>query len=623
MSIPPRFLNELRDRLTLSDVIGKRVRLTRAGREFKGCCPFHNEKTPSFTVNDDKQFYHCFGCGAHGDVINFVIQHDNLSFIDAIESLAAEAGMQVPQQSPQEVQKARQEKSLYSLMEDATKYFEDYLQSSEADVARRYLKERGMSEDLMRSFRIGFSPADRHKIIGVLKEKGYTEQQMLDAGLLRKSQRDGSFYAFFRGRIMFPVMDMRGRIVAFGGRILPDHLRPPERGDYTPAKYMNSSDSSIFHKGRMLYGESQARQAAVDGHSLIVVEGYVDVMACVEGGFRGAVAPMGTALTDEQILKLWKMIPADSKVPVLCFDGDNAGRRAAFRACENILPLLQPDHSAKIAFLPDGQDPDSLIKGSGAQAFRKVMEGALPLVDFIWNYYTQGRSFKTPEERAGLTKIMDDMTARISNRTVQHYYKQVFRDKLYHHFRGQGGFGGQGKGKGGRGGFGGGAGRDARQGQGVQLRRPVVSKSRLIGQVLLVAAINHPALLERVEDDLMTLSFENNRFAEMRDMVIACFAEEESEMKSEVLQAKLSEAGYQSELDSLCSNAIYTHAAFCRPESDIADVFDGWDKMMAIMHDEAVAKEIQDAGKALAQDFSAEIEERMLALRKLGQNKED
>ncbi|HPF79020.1 MAG TPA: DNA primase, partial [Alphaproteobacteria bacterium] len=387
MSIPPRFMEELRSRLTLSDIIGRTVRLTRAGREHKGCCPFHNEKTPSFTVNDDKQFYHCFGCGAHGDVIGFTMQNGNLSFIEAVEALAAEAGMQVPAQSPQEIEKSKKEKSLYSLLEDATRWMEGQLRDPSNKEAYRYIVERGNTDEELSNFRVGYAPSDGQAVRKALQALGYSDAQMIEAGVLRAGKSGREPYAFFRERIMFPVTDRRGRVVAFGGRILPDHLRPPDQGDYTPAKYMNSSDTPLFHKGSQLYGEPRARQAAIDGQDIIVVEGYVDVMACVKAGYAGAVAPLGTALTEEQIMVLWRMIPDQRKVPILCFDGDNAGRRAAARACERILPLLKPDHSARFAFLPDGQDPDSLVNGQGKKALQSVLEAAMPLVDFIWLYH--------------------------------------------------------------------------------------------------------------------------------------------------------------------------------------------------------------------------------------------
>jgi len=418
-------MSELRDRVTLSEIVGRKVRLIRAGREFKGCCPFHKEKSPSFTVNDDKQFYHCFGCGAHGDAIEFVMQQDNLSFIEAIETLATQAGMQVPAQSPQEVAHAKLEKSLHSLMDEAASFFTHALyNTTEGHVPLAYVRDRGISEECLTAFRVGYSPADGQALRHHLKDKGYTEEQMIEAGVVRASQRGGAPYSFFRERLMFPVADKRGRIVAFGGRVLPG-----KAAENAP-KYINSADSSLFHKGRMLYAESHARTAAADGQPVIVVEGYMDVMACWQAGFKGAVAPLGTALTEDQILVLWKM----NALPVLCFDGDNAGRRAAGRACERILPLLKPDHSARFAFLPDGQDPDSLLRGQGQGALQSVLDSALSMVDFVWNHYTADHVFDTPEARAGLSKTLDDEVTRIADRGVQHYYKQAFRDRLYKAF---------------------------------------------------------------------------------------------------------------------------------------------------------------------------------------------
>jgi len=624
MSIPPRFLNELRDRLSLSEIIGKRVKLTRAGREFKGCCPFHNEKTPSFTVNDDKQFYHCFGCGAHGDVINFAMQHDNLSFIEAIEQLAAQAGLQMPEQTPQDIKKAREEKNLYTLMDEVTSYFEQTLQSPEGDVARNYMDDRGMGQSLRENFRVGFAPADRHAMIKLFKDKGYSDHQLMEAGLVRKSKRDGSLYAFFRDRIMFPVMDLRGRIVAFGGRILPDHLRPPDTGDYTPAKYMNSGDTAIFHKGRTLYGEAQARQAAHDGHTMLVVEGYVDVMACVEAGFRGAVAPMGTALTDDQILKLWKMIPSDKKNPVLCFDGDNAGRRAAFRAAENILPLLKPNHSAKIAFLPDGQDPDSLIKAKGAQAFRAVLESALPLVEFLWTHYTAQQAYDTPEERAGLSQTFDDLTSRIADRSVQNYYKQAFREKQFQFFRSQRSFnqgGNQGGNKGGNSGFKKGKWDNKPQVQ-VSLMRPAVSKLNRIAQIIMSTVINHPQILEKLEDEFMAFEMPDRMLQAMRDDIISAYADNPDIQRADLI-AELKAGGYESNLDSLLSNVIYTHAGFAKPETDISDVLSGWENIVTAAQDQAVETELRGMKQELMQNLSLDSEERMISLKKMGQKTDD
>ena len=568
-------MEELRGRLTLSDIIGRKVNLTRAGREFKGCCPFHNEKTASFYVNDDKQFYHCFGCGAHGDAIGFAMQHDNLSFIEAIESLAAEAGMQVPQQSPQDIKKAKEEKDLYSLMEEATRWMEAQLRDPSNKEAYRYITERGNTDEQLSRFRVGYAPADRQALRKALQAKGYTDQQMIEAGVLRPGKSGREPYAFFRERIMFPVPDRRGRVVAFGGRILPDHLRPPETGDYVPAKYMNSSDTPLFHKGGMLYGEPRARQAALDGQPLIVVEGYVDVIACTKAGFDGAMAPMGTALTEEQIMVLWRMIPQDSKVPVLCFDGDAAGRRAAARACDKLLPMLKAHHSARFAFLPDGQDPDSLVNSEGAKALANIIEAAMPLVEFLWVYHTAGQKFDTPEARAGLSKTLEQEALKIPDREVQHYYKQAFRERITKAFsqsytqsypQKRGGYNKNFD--------------NRQQNQGiVSIKRP-----RFTGEAnkLIAAAINHPAIFDVFEEEIGLLRVKEPRIDALRQAYIAIISENH-EVSREELLVELQKSGFESELRALLSDNLYALARFARPQAEYEEVCEGWRGMYDAM----------------------------------------
>jgi DNA primase len=601
MGIPTRFMNELRDRLALSDIIGRRMKLTRAGREFKGCCPFHHEKTPSFTVNDDKQFYHCFGCGAHGDVIGFVMEHDNLSFIDAVELLAAEAGMQVPKQTPQEIKKAKEEKDLYSLLEQASLFFENCLYDQKNKEALGYMVERG-SEKLLKPFRVGFSPEDPQALRMFLKEKGYTDTQMLEAGVLKASNKNKEPYAFFRGRIMFPVLDRRGRVVAFGGRILPDHLRAPDRGSFTPPKYINSSDSELFHKGRMLYSESHARQAAADGEPLIVVEGYTDVMALYKAGYKGAVAPLGTALTEDQILILWQILAAKDKTPILCFDGDNAGRRAAYRAAERMLPLLKPDQSALFAFLPTGQDPDSLIKTQGKKAFHSVLESAMPLVQFLWLSMTEGKEFNTPETKAGLSKKLNEKTERITDRSVQIYYKQMFKELLYKHF-GSKSYQSYKRGYP----------ANANKQVGLKLRKPAFSPNRLPQMILMACIINHPEIYEVVEEQYAQLFFEDNRLDSLRKKTMNLISLEEN-LDTQALQRHLISAGFKNELELILSDAIYTHAGFARPSTPFEEVQEGWSEISEMIQRRSVDKELVAAAYALVEDFSKENEEKFLAL---------
>ncbi len=628
MTIPPRFLDELRARINVSDIVGKRVRLTRAGREFKACCPFHNEKSPSFYVNDDKQFFHCFGCGAHGSVIDFVMRHDNQSFPEAVETLAGTVGMQVPQSAPADIEKARAEKTLYTLMDDAAKWMEEQLRQPANQAALGYMQERGTDEDTLHAFRIGYAPADMQAIRKYLSLRGYSDEQMVEAGLIKLSEKGREPYAFFRERVMFPVPDRRGRIVAFGGRVLPEGIRSPDRGDFKPPKYINSGDTPLFHKGRMLYGEPHARQAAADGQTVIVVEGYLDVIAACRGGFRGAVAPLGTALTEDQIMILWKIIPQDSKIPVLCFDGDNAGRRAASRACERILPLLKPDHSAKIAFLPEGQDPDSLIRQKGPAAFQAVLDGAINLVDFVYLDLTEGKVFETPEARAGLSRALDETAGRIADRTVQHYYREAFRDTLRHAFapkkpayqntspRPSGGNGYAGNG-------GGGINNRGPRGFGqpvpqpiTPLRRPSFNRNSLFSFAFLACLLNNPALFHDVEEDLGHIHFSENGLDRLRQAVLSTLSQN-PELDAATLKNHLNGQGYGAELDRILSEQLYTHASFCRPSEDGSAVLAAWRDAWNAMQAHQSHAELEVAKAAMAQDLNIDNETRWETLVKI------
>jgi DNA primase len=431
MSIPLSFKQELRQRLPLSAWIGKKVKVTRAGPEFKACCPFHHEKTPSFTINDQKQFYHCFGCGAHGDIITFAMEINNLPFMEAIEMLAAEAGLQVPQQTPEQKQAYEAYDRTMACLAEASKFFRTCLHEPKFKDIKKYALGRGLNEETLEQFRLGFAPADRMVLPAHLKAKGFSEKEMIEASLCRASKKGDGVYAFFRDRLMFPVTDGRGRVVAFGGRILPDHLKQPEQGDFTPPKYINSSDTLVFHKGRMVFNESIARTASgKENAPIIITEGYMDVIALVQNGFHGAVAPLGTALTEDQINLCWSMIAQDVKEFYVCFDGDNAGKRAAERSVERMLPLLQPSMSARFVFMPAGEDPDSLIKSGGKSAFQRYLDRAEPMINVIWASLTEGYAFDTPERIAGLEKSVENLVSKISHASVAHHYKTHLRDKI-------------------------------------------------------------------------------------------------------------------------------------------------------------------------------------------------
>lgn len=566
MSFTPRFLDEIRNRLSLSEIVGRRVRLTRAGREHKGLCPFHNEKSPSFYVNDDKQFYHCFGCGAHGDVIGFTMQHDNLSFPEAVETLAAQAGLELPKQDPKAKEQAEKAKSLHDLMKVATHWHEEQLYQNANVEALRYLDERGLDEETRRAFKIGFAPEDGQALRVYLKKLGFTDEQMLEAGILRPGKDGREPYAFFRGRIMFPVADRRGRIVAYGGRILPDHLRPPSRSDFTPPKYMNSSDTPLFHKGRMLYSESRARQAAADGAPILVVEGYMDVIACWKAGFAGAVAPLGTAITDDQITRLWQLIPGEVKTPILCFDGDNAGRRAASRAAERIVPLLKPGQSAQFIFLPDGEDPDTLLRGTGGKArFQKMIEDSTPLSEFIWQTHQAAHAGQTPESRAALQKALMDDASRIGDSIVQQHYRDMFKDKLAQAFR------------------------PPRQSfrpspysskkpasPALRVSRPASKRAQMGIYILLAVLLNYPDLFDRLEEDLAALDLQNAHDLEtLREDIILAHIHT-PDLDSHSLKSHLSSIGHENTLNRVLTESVYIHAGFARPGGDSLKAINGW-----------------------------------------------
>jgi DNA primase len=428
MAFPPGFLDELRSRLSLAELVGRRVRLTRRGREYGGLCPFHNEKTPSFYVVEDKGFFHCFGCGAHGDAIGFAMRADNLDFIEAVERLAGEAGIAVPQQTPHEREQAQRQKTLLEALVAAADFYEGQLWAPGGARAREYLARRGLDEETIRRFRLGWAPDDRQSLRRALSGE-YPEVLLREAGLVRVPDDGGTPYDYFRSRVIFPIGDRRGRPIAFGGRTLPGS----SPGTSDQPKYLNSPDTPLFEKGRVLYGWAAARThlARVPDSdptaTAIVVEGYMDVIALHRAGFGGAVAPLGTALTEAQLQELWRL----STEPVLCFDGDAAGQRAAWRALQRALPLLQPGRSLHFATLPPGDDPDSLVRGAGAAAVSGVLAAARALSEVLWQQELAARPIDTPERRADLERRLTAQAELIADRIVQNEYHRFFRDRLF------------------------------------------------------------------------------------------------------------------------------------------------------------------------------------------------
>jgi len=420
MSLPPGFLDELRSRLSLTDVVGRKVMWdTRKSNQGKGDmwapCPFHHEKTASFHVDDRKGFYYCFGCHAKGDAISFVRETENVDFMEAVRILAGEAGMTMPERDPQAQEKADRRTQLAEVMEMAVQHFRLSLKTGAGAAARDYLAGRGLDEAAQERFEIGFAADAWQGLWDHLKNKGVEDQMILDAGLAKPSQKGGRPYDTFRNRIMFPIRDPRGRCIAFGGRAM-------DPGDN--AKYLNSPETELFDKSRTLYHHGPAREAAGKGQPLIVAEGYMDVIALAQAGFGASVAPLGTAVTEHQLQLLWRI----TDEPIVALDGDTAGLRAAYRVIDIALPLLEAGKSLRFVLMPEGQDPDDLLRAKGAGAVQKLLDEAMPMVQLLWQRETEGRDFDSPERKAALDKALREKIKLIRDPSIRGHYGQAVKD---------------------------------------------------------------------------------------------------------------------------------------------------------------------------------------------------
>ncbi|GHC48244.1 DNA primase [Neogemmobacter tilapiae] len=494
MSLPPGFLDELRNRVSLSSVVGRKVtwdaRKSNIGKgDMWAPCPFHQEKSASFHVDDRKGFYYCFGCHAKGDAVTFLKESENLSFIEAVEVLAREAGMPMPERDERAAQVADRRTQLAQVTEEAVKWFRLQLKTNGASEARDYLERRRLPVAAQDRWEIGWNPENRQGLFQALQQKGFATDLILDSGVCAKTD-DGSIYDRFRGRIIFPIRDARGRCISFGGRSLDPNAR---------AKYLNGPETALFDKGRNLFNHGPARTAAGKGQPLIVAEGYMDVIALSEAGFTAAVAPLGTAVTEEQLHLIWRIAPE----PIIALDGDKAGIRAALRVVDLALPLIQAGQGLRFAVLPGGMDPDDLIKAQGAGAMQKVLDQARPMVDLLWERETEGKVFDSPERKAALEKDLDRALAKIRDGAILGHYKLTLRDLLWNLFNAKK--------------------RSVRWSPTAKGKGPAVpvaaSKSSPLAQgdgaadmivlesVLLATLVTHPALIHRFESDLEMLDF--------------------------------------------------------------------------------------------------------------------
>lgn len=596
MAFTPHFLDELRTRIGLTDIVGKRVNLKRAGRELTGLCPFHKEKSPSFTLSEEKGFYHCFGCGAHGSVFDFVMQTENLSFPEAVERLAAEAGMEVPVSSPEEREKATRARSLYAVVDAAAAFFEKQLHLPEGRHALEYLRGRDITDETIARFRLGFAPDNRGALKAALDRDGFSFAQQIEAGLLiQPDDPERSSYDRFRGRVMFPIANARGQMIAFGGRIL---------GDGEP-KYLNSPETTLFHKGNNLYGLAQARETARDAGTLVVVEGYTDVIAMHQAGLTHAVAPLGTALTEQQIALLWRL----TREPILCFDGDSAGERAAVRAAERALPLLKPGYSLGFVALPSGEDPDSLIKSQGAVAMRELIGGAAPLHELLWQSETRAQRLDSPDARAWLEKRLGDHAAKIQDETVRAHYRQSFKDRLW-------------------------GGRERKQKSAYQpnnrrnsrnnepahrLAEKSGAATRIDNslrreEILLATLIAHPMLFDDVGERLGAMRFAVPELDKLRQEVLITLGGQPS-LDFEGLGAHLRHTGFSKLLSGLLSRQVLNHAFYARPETPLEIAREGWLETFGLYQQTQLIAEIQEAERRLADDPSEEAFRMLRALK--------
>jgi DNA primase len=605
MRVPPSFLEDIRGRLTISSVVGRKVtwdrRKSNPGKgDYWACCPFHGEKSPSFHVDDRKGRYHCFGCKASGDIFTFLVEKEGLSFPEAVERLAAEAGLPMPVVSEADARREEQRASLYDVMEIAAKFFEAELQSARGSRARGYLADRQLTPAIQKEFRLGFAPDDRSALRSHLAEKGIGVEQMAEAGLVISGDGIPVAYDRFRDRVMFPIRDPRGRVIAFGGRALSKDV---------PAKYLNSPETPLFHKGHVLYNLDKARGPAHEKGQIIAVEGYVDVIAMHRAGLPQAVAPLGTALTEDQLRILWKQ----AAEPVLCFDGDQAGLKAAHRALDLALPLLEPGYSLRFALLPEGQDPDDLLKSEGAEALRAVIDAAQPLSDMLWQRALSQNDRATPERRAQFEKDLRSTLNVLTDDVVKKHYLAEFGERIRALFQPAGGFRNQ---AGGRPAFAGAGKRPWKPGlRPWEIQQPPTAQLKLLAaqpnfrsgaerreRLIVLTLINHPELLHEFLDAFAGLEITSPELDALRSQVIDAAALG-SGLDGTDIRAHLSRLGSGPLLDRLESQAKRLNEWFLGSGAAQDDARTGLRQMIAL-HRKAVTleRELKAAEAAFAAD---------------------
>lgn len=655
MRFTPQLLDEIRARLPVSSVVARKVALKKKGREFVGLSPFKSEKTPSFTVNDSKGFYHCFATGEHGDIFKFVMATEGLSFPEAVERLAAEAGVTLPIADHREEMRADERERLFAACAAAAQFFIQHLAAPAAAVARRYLTEkRGLRHETIERFRIGYAPAARTALKDHLGQRGFSIAEMIAAGLLIAGDDIPAPYDRFRNRVMFPITDQKGRVIAFGGRHLD--LGEPAGPHGTPPKYLNSPETPLFHKGHILFNAYDARGPAHDKGRVIAVEGYMDVVALSAAGFDESVAPLGTALTEDQVKLLWRMVPE----PTLCFDGDSAGKKAAYRAVDTVLPNLKPGVSVNFVFLPDGLDPDDLIRERGAEAMEAALGATRPLVDVLWEREWASGAWSTPERRARLEQQLRGLVGRIGDASVRSHYEREVRQRLttvfgalpqrrheaaseqqggedrFHGYRGSGRMPGPALQRGGgparpTGGSARGPGRRGWPPSPYDLAPPATAssalrQSRLAAldnqapaprEILLVRTVlNHPWLLDDHAEAFAALELPSPALSRLRDEILSLHAIETS-LDSARLRSQLSRAGGSRAVELIDRAAGHKSDRFAEPDAPRDEVEAGWRHALALeMRQSGIPRSLAAAERAWIEDGTEEAEARIFDIQR-------
>ena len=615
MAFPQNFLDEIKNRISVSDVVGRKVKLQRRGREFVGLSPFKPEKTPSFTINDDKQFYHCFSTGKHGSVFDFLMETEGLSFPEAVERLASEAGMAMPERDPQAARMAQRQAGLVDVTEAAASWFEAQLKTGAASAARDYLERRGVSQELIERFRIGFAPASRTALLEALSARGMAVDKIVESGMAIQPE-DGSYnngapYDRFRDRIMFPICDARGRVIAFGGRAMSADAK---------AKYLNSPETPLFHKSHVLYNFAQARQAAHEADCVLIAEGYMDVVGMARAGIYNAVAGLGTAITEEQIGLAWRM----AAEPILTLDGDQAGLRAAYRVIDRALPLLKPGYSLRFAILPAGKDPDDVVSEGGAAALQAVLAKAMSMIDLLWEREIEAAPWDTPERAAALKKRLRDAVSQVRDSDVRALYGQEIRARL-DKLLGESGVPYSAR-------------RTDNRVVRPRFRAQPSSEARRSAlatgaqdwsqreALIVLCVFNHPALLLSQRDLFETIEIKTVALDELRIDIIDYFdnlearSADASGLDNGALAGHLISEGKQNICERLAAMPEARRLSFVRAESGLEEVMAGWLEVTRIHHKlqtlaaelEAVQTELE---VELARDGTQTALDRLLAIK--------